>query len=205
MMSRALKTSPCNFRCSGWCNYTSPTGMLQTSAFSAPSQFLLLKDLSTLLFGCCTSAVDVHMQPPLPPHSFEFETYEELSAKATWSIADRMRTPLDCDSSMSTLNILFCSKLPSHFITIFLFSLWEVVCRFHCDDPHIFREVLSRGWGVTSSQHPSPLFALESLTLWTFFTDGVKFCSTNSPNRIFRVGCGWCGRAAFLWCECHTL
>lgn len=55
-----------NFRCSGWCNYTSPTGTLQTSTFSALCQFLLLKDLSTLLFGCCTSAVDVRMQPPTP-------------------------------------------------------------------------------------------------------------------------------------------
>lgn len=95
--------------------------------------------------------------PPLPPHSFEFEMYEELSAKATWSIADRMRAPLDCDSSMSTLNI-FCSKLPLHFITVFLFSLWEAVCRFHCNDPHIFKSSIGGG-------HISTTF-LASLCPW---------------------------------------
>lgn len=91
-----------------------------------------------------------------------------------------MRTSLDCDSSMSALTPLSFAP-PPYFITLFLFSVGEAVCRFHGNYPQ------------PSPQHSSVLFTLKaSCGTSHFFTDEVKFCSTNCPNGIFSgLGVVW--------------
>lgn len=83
------------------------------------------------------------------------------------------------DEGVSRLWLLHVSPHPPHppphFNTSFLFFLGEAVCRFHGNYPQ------------PSPQHSSPLFTLKASSRGTshFFTDGVKFCSTNCPNGIF--------------------
>lgn len=98
-----------------------------------------------------------------------------------------MRASLDCESSMSALTP-HISALP-HFITLFLFFLGEAVCRFHGNYPQ------------PSPQHSSPLFTLKASSCGTshFFTDGVKFCSTNCPNGIFS------GLGGVMWAACLSV
>lgn len=99
-----------------------------------------------------------------------------------------MRASLDPDSSMSALTPNISPPPPTHFITLFLFSLGEAVCRFHGNYPQ------------PSPQHSSPLFTLKASSCGTsrFFTDGVKFCSTNCPNGIF-------SGSGVVWAACLSV